>query len=309
MVTGGVGFVGTTLCRVLSNKGYEVCVVDDFSYGKERMEPLADLANTHIHDIDMLDATKLQTVMDEFSPELVVHLAAIHFIPTCNEHPVKANVINVIGTERVLQCASKVPSIKRTITTSSAAVYPISDDSLSHDFTPAPTDIYGITKATNEWQSQQYASGTGVKTVSVRLFNVFGQGETNPHLIPEIIEQIKDGKYKLELGNVEPKRSYIHVEDVADAFLRLLECELNDTYTCVNLGHEEEASVKDVVNMMAKATGLPLEIVQDPAKVRKSDRMYLRCDSSNIHKLTGWKPSYSIEDGLVELLKLERLIK
>lgn len=305
LVTGGVGFVGTTLCNMLTAQGCEVCVIDNFTYGEERKSLLTDSSKIEMHNTDLLDEAATLQVFESFQPDVFIHLAAIHFIPECNRRPVFATMSNVVATEKVLNCARKCPTIKRTITISSAAVYPISDEALSHDFTPAPTDIYGITKAANEEQSNIYATETGVETVCVRLFNVFGQYETNPHLIPEVIDQIKEGTYDLKLGNVEPKRSYIHVEDVANALIALSQCDLEQAYTCVNLGHDEETSVKDVVDIIREATGLPLTIVQDPARVRKSDRMYLRCDSTYLNKLTGWRPQYGIKDGLRKLLELE----
>ena len=107
---------------------------------------------------------------------MAVHLAAIHFIPKCNRRPVDATRIKVLGTESLLRCCRGVPSIRRVIVTSSAAVYPISDEALADDSPAAPTDIYGITKATNEWQAERFAEDTGLEVLSVRLFNVFGPG-------------------------------------------------------------------------------------------------------------------------------------
>ena len=306
LVTGAAGFVGTTLCRLLAKRAHQLCVVDNFSYGQARRVQLAGQAR--VVQADILDEEALLGVLRDFQPEFVVHLAALHFIPDCNRRPVDATRINVLGTESLLRCCRQAPSIRRVLITSSAAVYPISDEALADDSPAAPTDIYGITKATNEWQAERFARATGVEAVSVRLFNVFGPGETNPHVIPEILEQIRRGAVSLDLGNVEPKRSYVHVEDVAEAYLGLLDCALPGAHTRVNLGHAEETSVREIVGLIERAIGRSVEIRHDPARVRASDRMHLRCDHSLLSRLTGWQPRHGIEDGLRDLLRQEGVV-
>jgi UDP-glucose 4-epimerase len=305
LVTGAAGFVGSTLVPMLRQLGHEVLALDNFTYGQARRPALERVAE--VRQADILDEDAMLAALRSFRPDAVMHLAAMHFIPDCNRRPVDATRINVLGTESLLRACRAAGGMRRVILTSSAAVYPISDEALSDDSPAEPTDIYGITKAANEWQGQRFADLTGIDAVSVRLFNVFGPGETSPHVIPEIIEQVRRGAPALDLGNVEPKRSYIHVADVARGFIALMDCPLPAPHTRVNLGHHEEASVREVVAHIERLVGRPIEIRQDPARVRKSDRMYLRCDYTRLKRLTGWTPRMSLEEGLRDLLQTEKI--
>ncbi|MEM1145227.1 MAG: NAD(P)-dependent oxidoreductase [Pseudomonadota bacterium] len=305
LVTGGAGFVGVPVTLLVA-KSHDVLVIDTFRYQQETSTAIESVAS--LARVDVRDYGALLEVFMSFRPEVVLHLAAIHFIPECNKHPVLAADINITGTENVLRAAEESCSVKRVIVTSSAAVYPISNEALSDESSPDPTDIYGTTKAVNESQAKRFTERSGIASVSVRLFNVFGPGETSPHVIPEIIKQLGSGSNAIQLGNLDPKRSYIHVNDVAAAFSALVTARLPADSLCLNIGHEEEASVQDIIDVIARTTHRRLEVIQDPGRVRKSDRMHLRCDCSRARKFLGWSPTYSLEEGLRELLASAKLI-
>jgi UDP-glucose 4-epimerase len=242
------------------------------------------------------------------SPEVVIHLAALHFIPECNRRPDEAVRINVIGTENLLEACSQVPGLARVVITSSAAVYGISDSYMNEAAKPEPSDIYGTTKTVNEWQAREFAALTGISTVAVRLFNVFGPGETNPHVLPAIMDQLRARQRKLKLGSVSPKRCYVYIDDVVNGFETVARARLPETFTTMNLGTSEEASVGELIEMMSSMLKTKLEVVEDSSRLRPSDRPYLRCDPSLIKALTGWQPRHSIEAGLRQLLMSEQLL-
>jgi UDP-glucose 4-epimerase len=307
VVTGGVGFVGLPLCRKLHALGHDLLVVDNLKCGEGRARDLPDAVR--LETLDIRRQLELQALFRSFAPAAVIHLAAIHFIPECNRNPVEAIDINVVGTDSVLQaCAGSGPGLERVIVTSSAAVYPIADDYFSEASPLGPTDIYGQTKAINERQLARFAAAHDVRSVGVRLYNVYGPGETNPHVIPEIVDQIKRGSSVLSLGDTAPKRSYVFVDDVADAYVRLLAAALSEPCTIVNLGNSAEASVDEVVGTIATLLGTTLAISHDPARYRPSERPFLRCDPSRLTRLTGWQPTRTLLNGLKELLCYERLL-
>lgn len=305
LVTGGAGYVGLPLCRQLALQGHDVVVIDNGTSGRERLRE----ARRHavVCEVDITDADAcMRTIQDE-RPAVVVHLAALHFIPECNRRPVDAVRINVLGTQAVLDGCADLPGLSRVLVTSSAAVYPVTDAFCQETDAVDPTDIYGITKAANEWQARQFAHRTAVSTVAVRLFNVFGPGETNPHLLPEIVDQLKRGRTRLSLGNPHPRRSYVFIDDVVDGFEAMINASLPPGFHTFNLSHREEASVTDLLDILSKQLGVTLVAERDPARMRASDRPFLRCDPSLTLRLTGWKARYSIEDGLRELLRHEGL--
>jgi UDP-glucose 4-epimerase len=305
LVTGGAGYVGSPLVAQLSGAGHDVSVLDDGTSGADRLARVGALARVFKADMTKIDDCR--RVVGESVPEVVIHLAALHFIPECNRRPVDAVRLNVIGTQNVLDACERLPHVNRVIVTSSAAVYPPSDVHYPESHPTGPTDIYGTCKAVNEWQAEQFASRTGISTVTVRLFNVFGPGETNPHVVPEIIEQLRSGKRRLGLGNVAPKRSYVYIDDVVSGFAAIATAPFEATHTIVNLGQRDEASVADLLEMASDALGEPVEAIADPDKMRPSDRPFLRCDPTRLEMLTGWRARVNIAEGMRKLLEYEGL--
>jgi UDP-glucose 4-epimerase len=162
-----------------------------------------------------------------------------------------------------------------------------------------PVDIYGLTKLHAERYVEYFHQLGKIDAVIVRLFNVIGPGETNPHLVPSIIRQISRGERKVKLGNLFPKRDCIHVEDAAEGFIRLAHVRGNHPVPLVsNLGTGRSYSVREIVDKIADAAAVQLEIEQDPASMRRNDRPVLCASTQLLHALTGWLPSTSVADSL-----------
>ena len=275
-------------------------MVDDLSFGKKEFLPLSN-EKLEFQKCDITDKAALANVLEKFKPEISVHLAAIHFIPYCNEHPMRTSEVNIMGTRNLLECCRKVkPDI--LFFASSAAVYPIRDGANKEDSSLGPTDIYGLTKVIGEDLTKLFHKETGIKTLIGRLFNVYGPNETNPHVIPEIVNQLKSGKRKISLGNLEPKRDYIHVEDAVTAIITLIN-EFEGKFDVFNIGSGKEYSVKQVVQYAQEALDEKIEIVQDKDRMRKSDRLHLLADISKIQAEVGWKPQWTLKKSLKELIK------
>jgi UDP-glucose 4-epimerase len=306
VVTGGAGFVGLPLCRKLNALGHDVWAIDNLIFGVHKGAQLDGAARLIKADIGARN--EVAAALGEIAPSSVVHLAALHFVPECNLRPVDAVRINILGTQSVLDSCRNISTIERIVVTSSAAVYPISDQYFTEAQGVGPTDIYGTTKAANEWQAARFSAETGVRTAVVRLFNVFGPGETNPHVIPEIVEQLKRGSTELRLGNVASRRCYVYVDDVVDGYVALLRAELPHGSTVVNLGTREEASVEEIVDIMSSLLRREIRIAYDAGHGRLSDRTFLRCDPTRMRDLTGWQAQHTLRAGLDCLLRREGLL-
>jgi UDP-glucose 4-epimerase len=298
LVTGGAGFIGSALCRRLLEEGREVVAFDNLSYGSERLlgPPHARL---RLVRGDLRDGDALRAVVRESRPEVVFHLAALHFIPYCNAHPVEAQDVNVNGTSALLAaCREHPPGV--LVFTSSAAVYPLVGSPFGEHCPPGPVDTYGRTKLAGEDLVLRFGGETGVGVVVARLFNAFGPDDTNPHLVPEIVRQLRSGAGALRLGNLEPVRDYIHVRDIAAALQALGDA--GSSGEVFNVGSARGYSVRDVVEAFGAALGRTLPIVQDPERVRPVERHELVADTRKLRDRTAWTPAVGFAEGVRELV-------
>jgi UDP-glucose 4-epimerase len=297
LVTGGAGFIGSAVIKALQAYPVELLVIDDLSFGNRAFVNLPD---SHFKVLDILDREGVEAVFEDFRPDWVLHLAAVHFIPWCNQHPYEAADINIRGTIHVLDAAKK-SGVKGVLFASTAAVYPVADHALTETHPTGPLDIYGLTKLTGERLCHEFYLDSGIATVVCRFFNAFGPNETNPHLIPEIAAQINAGSRVLKLGNQAPKRDFIHTSDMARAVIALLES-FTQGFDTFNLGRGIEYSVLEIAAAFGNALGEEVRVEVDPAKVRKTDRLHLLADISKLKAFTGWEPKVGIDEGIATLI-------
>ena len=308
LVTGGAGFVGHHLARLLLDDGWEVLALDNFSFGRrENVAPLMDHPRFGLTVTDLTDEDHCSEVVGQFSPNVVFHLAALHFIPYCSDHPSQTMRVNVMGCQHLLETVRNTATVERFIFASTADVYRPQDGANNEEKTPTGSfNIYGISKLFGEDLIRYYRQAApDVTFVCARFFNIYGPGETNPHVIPDILEYMRASDL-LNLGNIEPKRDLVYVTDVAEALVHLAASSVPSTE--VNVATGTEHSIREVVRLIAELTGRDLKILRDPAKFRQTDRMHLLGDISKIQRLTGWKPRHSLAEGLAELLEAEGLI-
>jgi UDP-glucose 4-epimerase len=296
LVTGGAGFIGCAVIDKLQREGDEIFVIDNLSFGKREFINVSD---DHFFQADILDEHTIDNIFNAVRPDRVIHLAAVHFIPYCNQHPVESSNINIRGTIHVLNACRKY-QVQKVFFASTAAVYPIYDEAVSENHPTGPMDIYGLSKLTGEHLCNEFHLQTGVPVIICRFFNAFGPNETNPHLIPEIQNQINDGLRKIKLGNLTPKRDFIHTSDMANAVHSLMSYDSKgiDIY---NLGRGIEYSVTEIVEAFSRQLGETIEIEVDETRVRKVERMHLLANVSKL-KSTGWQPLIGIDEGIATLI-------
>jgi UDP-glucose 4-epimerase len=299
LITGGAGFIGSHLSGMFLESNQKVAVVDNFSYGKREYLPLSNTDLT-VLEHDILDQQGLERIFKTLKPELIIHLAAIHHIPTCELDPTAALRVNVEGTVSVMESCRK-HEVRKVIFASSGAVYDTIDETLLEDQTPVvPKDIYSISKACGEDLLRLYTERGHFRGITCRLFNAVGPGETNAHLVPEILQQIKAGKDEIVLGNLQTHRSYIHVKDVAEAIFRLSRQEIKKKYDVFNIGNETEYTAADLMDMISYIAGKKFRVIQSPAKKRSNDRPHQKAGMKKLSDTLGWLPSRSIESALRE---------
>jgi UDP-glucose 4-epimerase len=304
LVTGGAGFIGSHLVETLLGLGAEVLVIDDFRCGKrEHLAKAASAGRLTIAEGDIRSADDLR-LLGEFAPDVVFHMAALHFIPYCNTHPQEALDVNVLGLDTLLRALRCAP-VSAFVFPSSGAIYGFGDEPWPETAPPRPDEIYGISK----WMGEQmmarfHADRPGVRAVVARLFNTYGPRETNPHVLPEIMKALGEGK-PVELGNMWPKRDLIFVTDTAAALVAVAQG--GPGFEIFNVGTGTGTTIQDVVRTIEMIAGSPLNVRQVPERMREGDG-HLISDPRKLIDVTGWKPRYDLGAGLRLLLEAEGLL-
>lgn len=296
LVSGGAGFVGSTLVRVLTSAGFEVTVVDSLLHGRRKNVDGVG-SGVRFIEADVLDEEALEAVFAETRPEFVYHAVGDTFVPTAYELPRRFFRINLEGTLNVLLAAARW-DIQRMLYISSTEVYGISERQPMDEQTPLnPANTYAVSKLAADRLCHTFVHEHRVPVIIARIFNTFGPRETLPYVIPEIIRQLHRGP-ELLMGDVDAHRDFTFVEDTARALMSLLHSDLPDG-EAFNIGSGTSRSVRELVSICAGIMGRSdYRIVQDERRLRRREIQEFRADSSVLRAATGWAPSVSVEDGL-----------
>ena len=293
-VTGGCGFIGFALCRRLAAAGHQVVAYDDLSRGREDNLPDgARLIQGDIRD------RRLAEALSDLRADAVIHLAAIHYLPDCAARPRETQEVNVEGTRHVLD-GCRAAGVRRVVFASTAAVYAPVEVPCSEDETPlGPIEVYGASKLEGERLVEVFSRETGIAATALRIANAVGRRETNPHVVPHIFESLRVSN-QVSLGSIEARRDYIDTRDLANAILAVLE--VSSGYQVFNVGTGIAYSVADIVALLRRILGRPIEIRQDASRLRPVERMLLVADSSRIRRAAGWEPRVSFDETLRDLV-------
>lgn len=292
LLTGGAGFIGSHVADLLLARGCELTVLDNLSFGRREHVPAA----ARFLQMDLADRAGVFEAFQVGGFDTVVHLAAIHFIPYCNQHPDLACRTNVEGTQNIFDAAQASAAVQRLFTASTAAVYPDCAGAIDETVGRAPMDVYGMTKSANEEQAAILARRSDIKVSVGRFFNAVGGRETNPHLVPDILQRIRHSN-TIEIGNTSPKRDYIDVRDMATGVLAMLDGNAGPIDTC-NIGTGEAYDVVEIAAFLSEIHGSPIQLQPAERLIRKVERQNLQADSHRLQSRYGWKPQHSIRDSL-----------
>ena len=301
-VTGGAGYIGANICKVLTEKGYEVRVIDDFSSGLEsRLSGVKlEIARGNILDRAFLEQA-LQGVHS------VIHLAAKKSVEESVQFPMKYYENNIVGSLNLI-AAMLSHGIKKIIFSSTAVVYsstqgrPLSEDDPKEALSP-----YAHSKLLFEELLAELGEAEEVSSVSLRYFNVVGAGgsflgdNARDNLVPKVFAALTSGSSPEIYGTDYPThdgtciRDYVHVTDLAEAHIRALEfAESRRVSETFNVGSGRGYSVKEVLDQIKKSTGFNFEARE--SERRSGDPVQLLADISKIARLLDWRPRSTLQE-------------
>ena len=279
-VAGSDGFVGKHVCELLVNAGHEVIKID--------INQGVDLCNN--------------TVIEQIeSIYCFIHLSNLVYVPGSYQDPEKYYRINYLTTLNALEICRKHNA--RLIFASSyiygAPQYLPVDE--SHPI--CPFNPYAQTKVICEKLCEGYHRDFGVKISILRPFNIYGVGQKGMLLIPEIINQLKEGKKQIQLKAATPRRDYVNVVDVAGAFVACVN-DRND-YSVYNVCSGESISVREITEVINKHLKNKVEFLFSSSdRPNEVDETKGSCKKM---MAIGWKPTLSFEEGIIDILKAENL--
>lgn len=308
LITGAAGFLGSHLTERLVRQGIPVIAVDDLSTGKAQfLESFSSSSRFTFLQLDIRDYKKLEALCIEQRPSTLVHLAALHFIPAAVADPCRTVSINVHGTQSVLS-AARAAGVDRFWFASTGDVYGPADSPHSESAEIRPFNIYGLTK----WMGEELIRLESTirptaKFVIGRLFNLYGSRETNPHIIPEIINQLRQKEsHSLLLGNTWPKRDLVPVSDAAKAIVETTKL-ADPGITVMNIATGVAHSIDETVEAISGLMGREIVVETDPSRLRAVERPHLQADVAKLKQVLGWLPNASLSSGLLQLLRAEGL--
>jgi UDP-glucose 4-epimerase len=309
LVTGAAGFLGSHVVDQLVERGELVVALDNLAWGDlAHLRPSLQSARCSLVLADIREPKPIADLVAKFRPAAVVHLAALHYIPAAVADPALAIGVNVLGTQVMLSAAA-AGGVERFFFASTGDVYAPAETAHREDDLQTPFNVYGLSKHQGEQLIALMAkSHPEIHFVVGRLFNLYGSRETNPHILPEILQQIRRAPTEpLRLGNLWPKRDLVPVTEAARAVIEAVQAAPAGV-TTVNVATGSARSMEEVIALIGEIRGTPLPVATDPAKVRPVERGHLQADVSRLKALIGWTPHTDLRRGLTELLEAERLI-
>jgi UDP-glucose 4-epimerase len=201
-----------------------------------------------------------------------------------------------------LDVIAKLNSPPVCVLASSAAIYAPSIRPHRESDPVGPIDIYGLSKVWAEEAARFYAERRNLRITVARLFNVYGPGETNPHLVPALVSQALANNV-VQLGDLSTERDFVHVEDVVRALVSMPGVAVRDRITLMNIGTGRATSGQAVVNAVRSCLDHDIEIALDQSRVRNVDRPSLISDPTSAEQILNWRASIPFEEGIRELIK------
>jgi UDP-glucose 4-epimerase len=295
IVTGGAGFIGSHIAQALA-ESHDVVVIDNFSSGKK--ENLKGFPNTlsccegSINDLPMLRETCK-------GADGIFHLAAIASVARSVDDPLATHETNLTGTLNVLLAAREC-GVRKVVFSSSSAVYG-NEPTLPkrENMSPVPLSPYAVSKLSGEYYCSVFSELFGVKTVSLRYFNVFGPRQ-DPNseyaaVIPKFITRLLENQPPRIFGDGKQTRDFVYVKDVVKANLLAMKSAKTGTF---NIGSGESMDLNTLARTLAGTMGVALTPVYE--KPRSGDIRDSFSDISAAKKFLGYKADYSLDQGLAE---------
>ena len=310
LITGGAGFIGSSIARELLEEEHEVVIYDSFVqyispleshyqiYLKERFEGIKD--KLVIERGDTSDKVNISKAIFRHKPERIIHLAALPIADLSNKYPEEALNSIVLGAVNVLDVIKDVDFVKRFIYASSSMIYgDFEYEPADEEHPKRPKDVYGGTKLAGEILTQSYGRRFGIKYTIIRPSAVYGPTDVNRRVSQIFIENALKGKKLILHSGGDTRLDFTFVKDTAHGFVLATFSDKAENEV-FNITRGEGRSIKEFAEILQEYFP-DLETVVEPGDVFRPKRGAL--DISRARELLGYNPKYSLEDGIREYVE------
>ena len=296
LLTGGNGFIGQNLAKMLKSENYELHLINGFDSKADKNQKSY---NTHI--IDILNYKDINELVNKISPEYVIHLAGLTSIARSYEDFNNTININYSATVNLAESCRKQGTVKQFIFVGSSDEYgPILKNKTQkiNENTPLnPTSPYAVSKANAELYLQYMGNVYDFPYTVVRPFNTYGRKDNNSFFIEKTISKMLSGKHSISLGDPSLVRDWLYVDDHVSGYMKVLgnkKAISQAIQLCTGKGY----SIQETAELISKMTGYKGQILWNTMPKRPFEAKIMIGDNTKAKELLGWEPKYTLEQGL-----------
>ena len=309
-ITGGAGFIGSTLSEKLIEKGNKVVAIDNFcdfydpKIKENNVKELVLNPNFKLYRADIRDREAARKIFDENKIDVVMNLAAMAGVRPSIENPCLYQEVNCLGLQNILE-EMKLHNVKNGVLGSSSSVYgnckevPFREDMIE-DLAISP---YAATKKANEVMAHVYHKLYDTNIIMLRFFTVYGPKQRPDLAINKFTRLMLEDKEIPMFGDGTTSRDYTYVDDIVDGIIKSCEYTLNNknVYEILNIGNSSPTSLKEMINVIGETLGVEPKIKQLAMQPGDVDRTY--ANISKAKKLIGYSPKTSFEEGIKKFVE------
>lgn len=304
-ITGGAGFIGSSLTKKILESGNKVVAIDNFcdfynpKIKENNIKEFENNSNYKMYKADIRDKEAIKKIFDENKIDIVMHLAAMAGVRPSIENPVLYQEVNCMGTQNILE-EMKAHNIKNLVMASSSSVYgnckevPFREDMVV-DYAISP---YAATKKANEVMTHVYHKLFDMNVIMLRFFTVYGPKQRPDLAINKFTRLMLEDKEIPMFGDGTTSRDYTYIDDIVDGIIKSCKYCMNNenVYEIINIGNSSPVSLREMIETIGKALGKTPKIKQLPMQPGDVDRTY--ADVSKAKELIGYEPKVSFEQGI-----------
>lgn len=309
-LTGGAGFIGTKICSILSIDN-EILIYDNLKRNSIKNTELLDQDNVKLIEGDILNLSNLKKVVNDFEPNIVIHLAAVAGIDTVIKNPVNTMKVNMIGTYNILE-AIKEHKIDRFIDFSTSEVFGSYAYKVEESHTTNLAAVgdarwtYSVSKLAGEHLAHSYYKEYGIPVVTIRPFNIYGPGQVGEGAIHQfVLRAIKNEKIEIH-GDGDQIRSWCYIDDFVEGIMLSITDE-NAIGESFNIGNPKGTItismlaylIKKIANSNSEIVYIPKEYVDVELRIPSIEKA---------KQILKYNPKYELEEGLENTIEWYRSI-